>query len=262
MARTHLTGVHWVTGASSGIGRALALALARQGVLVAATARTESALAELTKESQGFAGRVMPYPGDVTDPGSMRHTVQAVEQDLGPIRRAILNAGIYDRQRSDSFSAAGYRRVFEVNVVGVANGIEALLAHLRGREGAEICLMGSLSAYRGLPEAAPYGASKAALLSLAESLAPGLRRDGIYVRIINPGFVRTPMTAGNPFSMPLIMSADRAANIILKGLEREQFEIAFPARLVWALKVTRCLPAQWWFRLGRRMLPRRHTDTT
>lgn len=250
------TGVHWVTGASTGIGRALALALAARGAVVAASARSAPALEELAR-SGGGPGRIVAYPADVTDRAAMDATVAAIESELGPIRRAILNAGVADRQRSAQFSAQGYRRVFEVNVLGVANGLEALLARMRARGGGEICLMGSLSAYRGLPEAAPYGASKAALLSMAESLAPALARDGIRLRIINPGFVRTPMTAGNRFPMPFLMDADRAAALILRGLRGRRFEIAFPLRLAWLLRAARCLPAPWWFAWARRMLPHR-----
>jgi len=254
-------GVHWITGASSGIGRTLAFELAARGTAVAATARNAAALRELAEETESLPGRVHPFPADVTDREAVAQTVAAIEESVGPIRRAILNAGIYDRQRSETFSADGYRRVFEVNVVGVANGIEALLPGMRERHEGEICLMGSLSAYRGLPEAAPYGASKAALLSMAESLVPGLARDGLRVRVISPGFVRTPMTDGNRFAMPLIMPVERATAIILRGLAGNRFEIAFPGRLAWFLRVARCLPAPAWFFLARRMLPKRRAQT-
>lgn len=250
MASERFTGVHWITGASSGIGRALALALARAGASVAATARRAAALESLAQDAADASGRIRAYPADVTDGEAMAQTVAAIEHDLGPIRRAVLNAGIYGRQRSRDFAAAGYRKVFAVNVVGVANGIEALLPRMRGR-GGEIWLMGSLSAYRGLPEAAPYGASKAALLSMAESLAPFLARHDVRLHIISPGFVRTPMTAGNRFPMPLLMDADKAAAIILRGLRGKRFEIAFPTRLAWTMKLARCLPAAWWFALER-----------
>lgn len=246
----------WITGASSGIGRSLALALARRGATVAATARRADSLEKLAAEAAG-PGRILPFPADVTERAAIAATVAAIEARLGPIGRAILNAGIYDRQRSTSFSAAGYERVFGVNVVGIANCMEALLPRMRAAGSGEICLMGSLSAYRGLPEAAPYGASKAALLSMAESLAPFLARDGIRLRLISPGFVRTPMTAGNRFPMPLVISAERAAERILGGLDGTRFEIAFPRRLAWTLRAARCLPHAGWFALSRRMLPTR-----
>ena len=254
------THIHWITGASSGIGRALALALAARGTRVAATARNAGALAALARSATCLPGAILPFPADVTDAAAMTATVAAIEREAGPIERAILNAGIYDPQRSETFDAAGYRRVFEVNVIGAANGIEPLLVPMRRRGRGEICLMGSLSAYRGLPEAAPYGATKAALLSIAESLAPGLARDGIRIRIVNPGFVDTPMTAANRFPMPLIMPPERAAAIILRGLDRGGFEIAFPRRLAWTLRFARCLPVSWWLALSRRMLPRRRAS--
>ncbi|MGA7965949.1 MAG: SDR family NAD(P)-dependent oxidoreductase [Gammaproteobacteria bacterium] len=248
--------LYWITGASSGIGRALAIALARAGEDVAVSARSREALLDIAREAEALPGAIHPYPADVTDGAALQDVVKRIEADHGPIHHAILNAGIYDSQRSTHLSAEGYRRVFEVNVVGVAHCLEALLPSMSSRGTGEICLMGSLSAYRGLPESAPYGASKAALLNMAESLAPTLARKGIRLRLISPGFVRTPMTEQNRFPMPMIMDADKAVAIILRGLRGRKFEIAFPLRLAWMLKIARCLPYPLWFKFARRMLPR------
>ncbi len=248
--------LYWITGASSGIGRALALALARAGEDVAVTARSADALHEIARAAESLPGAIHPYPADVVDGAAIKDIVHRMESEHGPIHHAILNAGIYDPQRSSHLSAEGYRRVFEVNVVGTANCIEALLPSMSKRHAGEIAVMGSLSAYRGLPEAAPYGASKAALLSMGESLAPGLARQGIRLRLISPGFVRTPMTDQNRFPMPLIMDVDKAVEIILRGLRGKRFEIAFPRRLAWMLKIARSLPYGLWFRFARLMLPR------
>lgn len=251
--------LYWITGASSGIGRALALALADKGANVVASARREEALQALAREAESLPGNIAPYPVDVTEIAAVGQVVSRIESEHGPIDCAILNAGLYGPQRSDHFSAAGYRQVFEVNVLGVAQCLEAVLKPMRERHRGEICIMGSLSAYLGLPEAAPYGATKAALQNMAESLAPGLARQGIRLRLISPGFVRTPMTEQNPFPMPLIMDADRAVAIILRGLRKNGFEIAFPTRLAWLLKLARTLPYALWFPLSRRMLPRSKT---
>lgn len=253
--------LYWITGASSGIGRALALALAAEGATVAASARREEALQALAREAEPLAGRITPYPVDVTETTAVTQVVSRIEAEQGRIDCAILNAGVYGPQRSDRFSSEGYRQVFEVNVLGVARCLEAVLKPMSERRAGEICIMGSLSAYRGLPEAAPYGASKAALQNMAESLAPGLARQGIRLRLISPGFVHTPMTEQNPFPMPLIMDVDKAAAIILRGLHKSTFEIAFPARLAWILKLARCLPYVLWFPLSRRMLPRKKSRT-
>ncbi|MGH8128492.1 MAG: SDR family NAD(P)-dependent oxidoreductase [Gammaproteobacteria bacterium] len=249
--------LYWITGASSGIGRALALALAAEGATVAASARREEALQALAREADLLAGRIIPYPVDVTEAAAVSQIVSRIESEQGPIDCAILNAGLYGPQRSDRFSAEGYRQVFEVNVLGVAQCLEAVLKTMSERREGEICIMGSLSAYRGLPEAAPYGATKAALQNMAESLAPGLARQGIRLRLISPGFVHTPMTEQNPFPMPLIMDVEKAAAIIVRGLHKNTFEIAFPTRLAWILKLARCLPYTLWFPLSRRLLPRR-----
>lgn len=249
--------LYWITGASSGIGRALALALAAEGAIVAASARRAEELHALAREAEPLPGSIVPYPVDVTETVAVSQIVSRIELEHGPIDCAILNAGVYGPQRSNRFSAEGYRQVFEVNVLGVARCLESVLKPMSEHRAGEICIMGSLSAYRGLPEAAPYGASKAALQNMAESLAPGLARQGIRLRLISPGFVHTPMTEQNPFPMPLIMSVEKAAAIIVRGLHKRHFEIAFPTRLVWILKLARCLPYALWFPLSRRMLPRK-----
>lgn len=257
MSRKRTQTRYWITGASSGIGRALALALAAEGATVTASARREEELHAVAREAEPLPGSIVPYPVDVTESTAVTQIVSRIEAEQGPIDCVILNAGVYDPQRSDHFSAEGYRRVFEVNVLGVARCLEAVLKPMAERRAGEICIMGSLAAYRGLPEAAPYGATKAAVQNMSESLAPGLARQGIHLRLISPGFVRTPMTEQNPFPMPLIMDVDKAAAIIVRGLHKRHFEIAFPTRLAWILKLARGLPYALWFPLSRRMLPRR-----
>lgn len=250
-------GVHWITGASSGIGRSLALELARRGATVAVTARREELLSALSQEASTMSGKIVPYPGDVTNLESLKEIIGQIEHQLGPIERAILNAGRAGAEPVDGFSSARYQRCFEINLFGITNALEVLLPGMISRQRGEIYFMGSLSAYRGLPGMTPYAASKAALKSTAESLAPILRPTGVKLRIINPGFIRTPMTADNQFPMPFLMNVETAAKRIVGAFDRDTFEIAFPKPMAFAVKCLRLLPYPAYMALMRRMARRR-----
>jgi len=248
--------VHWVTGASSGLGWALAIALARQGAKVAVTARRIEILETLSREAQTLPGDIIPFPGDVRDIECMHSIVGCIEQRLGFIERAILNAGRSGTESIKGFSSQRYYQCFEVNLFGVTNSLEALLPHLIRRKSGEIYFMGSLSGYRGLPGMTPYAATKAALRSTAESLAPLLAQYNIRLRIINPGFIATPMTASNPFPMPFLLQADVAARKIIHAMSRRGFEITFPRSLAWIIKVLNVLPYPLYMVLMRQMIQR------
>jgi short-subunit dehydrogenase len=234
----------WVTGASSGIGRALALALARGGVKVAASARSADRLAELAR----LDGNIVPFALDVRDGAATRAVVQDIAARLGPIDLAVLNAGIGELMPLKSFSAEKARQAVEVNYLGVANGVEALLPGMMERRSGHIAMVASIGGYRGLsPSGAAYGPSKAAVIHLAETLRNGLAAHGIAVSLINPGFVATPMTAANRHPMPFIVDAEEAARRIVRGLRKRRFEIAFPWQLVALLKLLRLLPYPMFF---------------
>jgi NAD(P)-dependent dehydrogenase (short-subunit alcohol dehydrogenase family) len=240
----------WVTGASSGIGEALALGLARAGWTVAASARRANRLAELAARPEA-AGRIHPVPVDVTDEAAVQQAVAAIEQRLGPIEAAVLNAGDYTPMRARDFDTALCRRLMEVNYLGVVHGIGAVLPRQLGRGTGRILVNASVAGYRGLPLAAPYGASKAALISLAESLRAELQGTGVVIRVINPGFVRTPLTAKNDFAMPALLDPQAAADAILRAFDGDGFEITFPRRFTYLMKLLRCLPYRWYFPLLR-----------
>ena len=244
-------GLVWLVGASSGIGRALALRLASDGWRVQVSARRREGLQGLAELAP--AGRISVYPLDVTDPEKVHEVVDCIERDAGAIDIAILNAGDYEPMALDSFDAALFRRLMEVNYLGVVHCLEALLPVMRPRGRGQILVTASVAGYRGLPLAGPYGASKAALINLAESLHPELARSGINLRVINPGFVDTPLTRKNRFTMPFLMTPEDAARRIITQLARGGFEISFPRVFVWMLKVLRCLPYRLYFFLIRRM---------
>lgn len=240
----------WITGASTGIGRELALKLAARGIQVAASARSASRLASL-------GSGITPYPLDVTDADAVAETVALIERELGPIDLAVLGAGTYTPLTADQFSTAAMRSTLETNLMGVVHGMAELLPRMRQRGRGHVSFIASVAGYRGLPKAFAYGASKAALINMAESLQPELARAGIALSVINPGFVETPMTAQNDFPMPFLMKPDAAADRIIAGLVKGKFEIAFPRRFVAIMKLARILPYSVYFWLMRRfVLPR------
>ena len=234
----------WITGGGTGIGRALAWELARSGYGVVVSGRTLAPLSALSREAAEahLAGQVFPLPLDVTDRVAVAAAVATIEQQHGPIALAVLAAGTHIPMSGESVSAASCRSLMEVNYMGVVHVLEALLPHLRQRRAGSVAVIASATAYIGLPTAAAYGPTKAALNTLVQSLHQGLKEQGVHLAVVNPGFVRTPLTAANTFPMPLLMEPEAAAQRILEGLRRGRAEISFPRRLILLLKLLRCLP--------------------
>lgn len=243
-------GAAWITGASGGIGRALTLELASRGWTVYATARDTAKLNELAQMGEG---RIVPLPADVTDLEAMRRAVRIATGER-PLALAILNAGIYHPMRAQNFDAAKARQTFEVNLTGVTNALEPVLEHLIARGTGHVALTASVAGYRGLPNAAAYGATKAGLIALAESLAMDLVDLGVRISVINPGFVETEATSVNDFEMPMLMQPDEAARRIADGLARPGFEIRFPWSFALILRTVGLLPNRAYIWLIRKAL--------
>jgi short-subunit dehydrogenase len=239
--------VVWITGASTGIGREIALQLAARGVTVAASARSADKLL-------GLGVNVKPYQLDVTDPTAMAATISNIEGDLGPIDLAVLAAGTYTPVDVENFSPAIFETAMATNYLGVVNALAGLLPRMISRRTGHVAWIASVAGYVGLPKAAAYGPSKAALINLAESLKPDLEMRGITLSVINPGFVETPLTAQNDFSMPFLMQTTEAARRSIEGLLKRRFEIAYPLRFVIIMKLARLLPYALFFRVIRTML--------
>jgi NAD(P)-dependent dehydrogenase (short-subunit alcohol dehydrogenase family) len=235
-------GVAWVTGASTGIGRATSLELARQGWTVAASARSEGALHELVAAAQGLEGRIIAFPLDVADQAAVAQAVSAIEMSLGPIALGILNAGIAPYIQAPDLDLAAVRKVIDVNLFGVFVGLGALLPRMARRGKGQIAVTASVAGYGGLPRAAAYGATKAAVIHACEALRFDCNRLGIKLQVINPGFVKTPLTDKNDFPMPFIVGEDEAGRRAVQGLSSSRFEIVFPKRLAFILKALNILP--------------------
>lgn len=241
----------WITGASTGIGRDLALQLARQGVIVAVSARSQDKLEALAREQSG----IRVYPVDVVDPVAVAEVHQRIIDDLGSLDLAVLNAGVWHPMKASAYSARHAAESISINYLGIVHALEPLIAAMKSNRRGHLALVASVAGYRGLPQAAAYAPSKAAVISLAEVLRVELASEGLVVSVINPGFVETPMTAKNSFPMPFMIKADDAASRIIRGLSRKRFEIAFPWRLVTPLKLARILPYSIYFWLARRTNP-------
>ena len=246
-------GVAWVTGASAGIGRAAALELARRGYTVVASARREEALAALALEARGFSGNIEAAPCDVTDREVVAALVKRIEEKR-PIALALLNAGGASRDARADFGGPGFQATFALNVQGVANCINPVFNAMRDRGRGQIAVVGSLASYGGVPNAYAYAPSKAAVASLTVGLKFLADPVGVTVQLINPGFVRTPLTASNKFPMPFLMEPDAAARRIADGLERRGFEIRFPLRFAFIWRALNLLPYRayfWVFRASK-----------
>ena len=244
----------WITGASMGLGRALALRCARDGLQVVASARGREQLDSLVAEATGLPGGISAVPLDVTDAQAVSETVAQIESDIAPIGLAVLNAGTHRPMSASTFQAADVEALLRLNVFGVAYCLEALLPVMIRREEGHLALVASLAGYAGLPTAAGYGASKAALINMAEALKPELDALGIKIQVVNPGFVETPLTDKNEFPMPFLMPADTAAEAFFRGLSSDRFEIVFPRRFAYLMKLLRILPYGPFFALTRRAL--------
>ena len=253
MAGTANKGVAWVTGAGAGIGRGIARRLADDGWRVAVSARTARDLDSLVAE---VPDRIAAFQLDVTDAHAADATGRAIEASLGPVDLAVLNAGSYFPTTAERFSVENFRRTVDLNLMGTVNCMGPIVPGMVARRSGHIAIMGSQTAFLGMPTAASYGATKAALNSMAEAFKPDFDRFGITITIINPGFVKTPLTAKNTFPMPFLMELDEAVEIIVRGIEQKKFAINFPWRMTLSTKTLAALPGWAKFAITRRMIPK------
>jgi len=252
----------WVTGASTGIGAALARELADRGAQVAVSARSADALAEVAGD------RMVVVPVDVTDRAATVAAGLTVREALGGLDVAVLNAGTWSQFHVEPWDSQLFADHLQVNLMGAVHSMEAVVPQMLAAGRGRIVGVASVAGYRGLPGSEAYNAGKAALISLLESLRGSLAPRGIVVQTVNPGFVRTRMTDRNRFPMPFKVEPDVAARTIADGIARDKAEVVFPVPMMVLMKVARVLPVRTWTALtaalARRGLhggPERRADT-
>mgnify|MGYP001233938541 FL=1 len=229
----------WITGASTGIGKALALKFAKEGWNVAASARRE----ELLKELNNINENIHSYPLDVTVIDKCKSTAELIIKELGQIDICVFGTGVHDPKSEKKFNLEKIRKIMEVNYFGTMNSINSIYNYFSNRKEGQISIISSVAGYRGLPAAGAYCASKSALISFAESLYFDMIRKNVKVSIISPGFIKTPMTDQNEFPMPMIKSVEYAADKIYLGLlKKNGFEIHFPKTFTYLMKIIQILP--------------------
>ncbi len=229
----------WITGASTGIGKALAIRFAENGWEVAASARREELLKELNKLNEN----IHSYPLDVTNIDNCKSTAESIIKNLGKIDICVFGTGMHDPKSEKKFNLEKIRQIMEVNYFGTMNCINSVYKYFSERKSGQISIISSVAGYRGLPAAGAYCASKSALISFAESLYFDMKRKNVKVSVISPGFIKTPMTDQNDFPMPMIKSAEYAADKIFSGLlKKNGFEIHFPKTFTFLMKIIQILP--------------------
>ena len=238
----------WITGASSGIGKSLALKFANEGWQVAASARREDLLNQLSESNQNIS----PFPLDVTSRENCEEIFEKIKNKFESIDTCFFSTGTWDPKKEKEIDIDQMKKVMEVNFFGTLNCIKAVEMYFKEKKNGNISIVSSIAGYRGLPNSTGYGASKAALNNLAESLYFDFGRYNVRVSLISPGFIKTPMTDKNQFKMPFLKTPEFAAEKIYNGLiNGSSFEIDFPKELTLILKFLKILPDSVYFKLIR-----------
>lgn len=240
MSFTNRAGV--ITGASSGIGRSLSVALAAQGARVGVVARRADRLDELVREVRAAGGTIAAAAADIADREQTHAAIRGLAEQLGPIDLLIANAGFGHTAGADPMNVPILEQMVRVNLLGVAYAFEAVMAPMLARHSGHLVAISSLAAYKGLPGSAGYCATKAAVNTYCEGLRIELRSRGVAVTCVCPGFVKTEMTAEKTHPMPLLMEPDAAARHILHALRRRPSVVNFPWRMAMLMRLSRWLP--------------------
>ena len=238
--------VIWITGASSGIGKALSLKFANEGWIVAASARRENLLIELKELHEN----IHPFPLDVTNSNQCKAVFENITKKFDDIEISVFCTGMHDPKSEKEFNLDKIKEIMEVNYFGTMNSINSVYKYYSEKKNGQISIVSSVAGYRGLPAAGAYCASKSALTSFAESLHFEMKRKNIRISLVSPGFIKTPMTDKNEFPMPMIKSPEFAADQIYNGLiKSNSFEIHFPKLFTYIMKFLKILPNNIYFKL-------------
>jgi short-subunit dehydrogenase len=232
-----------ITGASSGLGRGMALEIAARGGHLGLLARREDLLKEIVSEAKQRNVKAVAATADVRDAKAVREAADRFREELGPIDILIANAGIGTADHAVSLTPEHAANVIGINVLGAVNSVAAVLPEMVQRKEGRLAAISSLAAYRGLAKSAAYCASKSALSAYFESLRIDLRRSGVGVTIIHPGFIKTDLTAGREAKMPYLMELEDGVKRILSAIEKEKRIYAFPWQLATIVRATMMMPA-------------------
>jgi len=228
----------WITGASSGIGKALAEKFASEGWVVAISARRKEILGEMSNHKNIFS-----YPLDVTNQDQVKTSFEKIIKDFKGLDLCVFSSGTYDPKLEQEINVKQNKFVMETNFFGVLYCINAVENYFKNKQAGHISIVSSIAAYRGLPNSSGYGPSKAALTNLTESLYFDFKKYNVRISLVSPGFIKTPLTDKNEFPMPFIKSSEFAAEKMFNGLTKSKaFEIHFPKALTILLKIFRILP--------------------
>jgi short-subunit dehydrogenase len=240
-----------ITGASSGIGRGLAVELARGGARLGLVARRADVVQEVVREIESVGSQALALPADVQDAGSLAAAADKLRAEFGPIDILIANAGIGPTRDAAEIDAAEIAGVINVNVIGATNSAAAVIPEMVKRSSGQLVVISSLAAYRGLPKSAAYCASKAAVSAFFESLRLDLAPKGIAVTIIHPGFIKTPLTAGRDAQMPFMMELDDAVKKMTRAIEKRRKCYSFPWQLATIVRAGMIMPIWMYDQISR-----------
>ncbi len=239
-----------ITGASSGIGRALALELGKRGARLGLTARRAPELSKVAEEVSRAGGQALALPADVRSADEINEVASRLREKFGRVDVLVANAGMSTTTAGTQLDASEAGDVITINVIGVVNSVAAVLPDMLKRGEGHLVAISSLASYRGMPKSGAYSASKAAVSTLFESLRVDLRRSGVTVTTIHPGFIRTPMTANRKKKLPFLLEVDDAACRIIRAIERRARTYAFPWQLASLVRVIRHMPGRLYDRLA------------
>ena len=242
--------VVWITGASSGIGKSLALKFAKEGWNVAISARRENLLNKISESNEN----IKSFPLDVTDKIKCKDVFDKVKNEFGNVDICFFSTGTWSPKKEKDIDVEQIENVFKVNFFGTLNCIKAVEEYFKNKKGGTITIVSSIAGYRGLPNTTGYGPSKSALISLAESLYFDFEKHNVRVCLVSPGFIKTPMTDKNDFKMPFLKTPEFSADKIYDGLiNKKNFEIHFPKELTLTLKLLKLLPSKVYFNLVKKL---------
>ena len=228
----------WITGASSGIGKAVAEKFASEGWRVAVSARRKEILENMAKNQNIFS-----FPLDVTDQEQINNIFKNILSQFGSLDLCLFSSGTYEPKDEQKIDPEKIRNVINVNFLGVIDCVKAVEEYFKNKKSGHISIVSSIAGYRGLPNSSGYGPSKAALTNFCESIYFDFKKFGVRVSVISPGFIKTPLTEKNEFPMPFLKTVDYAADKVFNGLVKTNaFEIHFPKGLTLTLKFLRILP--------------------